>query len=73
MHMIGHDDIAANCPAKPSGGLAPFLAPFFDQNVGSLRMGQNTPPPVGACGQKIDGRLDPDTIKSLQMFMHRHL
>ena len=69
MHMIGHDDIPADCSAKPNGR----LAPFFDQNVDSLRMGQNTPAPLGACGQKINGRLDPDTIKSPEMFVQWHL
>ena len=66
MHMIGHDDIAADCPAKPNGR----LAPFFEQNVDSLRMGQNTPSPLGACGQKHQREASmPDTIKSPETFV----
>ena len=66
MNMVGHDDVPANRPTMPIMSRTPFA----NENVCHLVASQKLPTIFGARCHKINRRIDPDALKSSQVFMH---
>src|SRR6266550_106483 len=69
VHMLRHDDIAADRPA-----VAIMRGPpFFDQNTGDCVRRQNCSPTKGARRDEIDRPIDPDAFEPAQMLVHLYI
>jgi len=68
MDMVGHDNIASDCPAVQLQRLCPFL----DQDRDDFGVCQYGLPLMGAGGDVKDGLFDPHPCESFEMFVFDH-
>ena len=66
MNMIGHNDIAANSPTMSIMSRAPFV----HKDVHDLIVSQNMFSITCAGRDETNRCIDPDTAKSLEVFVH---
>lgn len=67
MHVIRHNHVSADGPAMAFMRRVPFL----NQNLSDLISRQHCSTILCTHGDEINRRIYPDSIESLQMFMHR--